>query len=187
MYLGGISLGEFLLSLQMRPDILICRLGALQQILWLFHSSGNTDKVTLVRGWRAGTCKEISLAWKEPEDEINEQKIREVNANVVFGRVTVTGSVTGGHSPRHSCPTTLLSPGARPSLSTGQHLHWEHPDSSSSCCPNSLPGKLSCTQTSCLLLAKHFHLVELLQIWFAPAFPITVRNNPKTSHFCKFS
>lgn len=64
--------------------------------LWLFHSSGNTDKVTVVRGLRAGTCKEISLGWKEPEDKINEQKIWEVNVNLVFGRVTVTGSVMGG-------------------------------------------------------------------------------------------
>lgn len=82
-----ISVAEFLLSLQMRPDILICRLGALQQILWLFQSSANTDKVTVVTGLRAGTCKEIFLGCKEPENKINEQKIWEVNASLVFGRV----------------------------------------------------------------------------------------------------
>lgn len=89
----------------------------------------------------------------------------------------------GRHSPCHSCPITLLSSGANSSLSMGQHLHWEHPDSSSSCSPNSLPGKLICRQTSYLLLAKHFHLVKLSQIQFAPVFSVSVRKNPKAITF----
>lgn len=88
----------------------------------------------------------------------------------------------GRHSPCHSCPTALLSSGACPSLSTR-----EHSGSSSSCFPNSLPGKLSCRQTSYLLLAKHFHLVKLLQIQLAPAPPVSVRNSPKHITFLQVS
>lgn len=81
VYLDEISSAEYQLPLQMRHDILIRRLYTSQQILWLFYSFGNTDKVTVVVGLKTGTCKEFSLGRKEPEDKINEKKIWEMNSN----------------------------------------------------------------------------------------------------------
>lgn len=162
--LEGVSLAEFLLSLQMSPGILICGLGALQEFLGLFHSSGNTDKATVVRGLRAGTCKEISLGWKEPEHKINEKKIREVN--VSLGEWLWLGQWWEAQ------PLSLLSHCSAQfrCMSCPEHKALQAPWQLSQLLPK-FPARgicLSCKQTSCLPLPKHFHRVKLLQIQFAP-------------------
>lgn len=119
MYLDEISSAQYQLRPQMRHDILICRLYAFQQILWLFYSFGNTDKLTAVIGLTTGTCKEFSLGREEPEAKINEQKIWEASSNLL--RIVLVIGSEAAPVQHHSVPLfSCLSPNPPQSNNTAE-------------------------------------------------------------------